>query len=409
MIPYETQSEGYEARLAYLWTYILNTPFWAIYNMLPFILWKDLDASLWQITLMVTLKPAVSLLSVYWSELVKGRQDRLISNVSLGCLIGHLPFLFFPWMNNVWWFIASFALYKLLYRGVIPAWMEILKRSSEASKRYRLVAYAITMSYVGSAIFPVFFGWMMDDYFQAWRWIFFFTSLISLGAIYLQRKIPAWEPVAESSMEWKKALTAPWRSVYNLLCQRVDYTHFQIGFMFGGFGIMVLQPALPEFFMSVLNLNYKELGMAMTMCKGIGFALTSSLWAAWMKKTDIFRFSALVVLLFALFPLGLLLAKVNVLWIYFAYLGYGVMQAGSQLSWKLSGPLFSNHEDSSIYSGVNILTVGLRGLVANPFGGLVALYAGPAAVLLLGSGLCFFAAFYLWRFKPATLPAPAQI
>ncbi len=395
MFPLQASKEGSEARQAFLWSYILNTPFWAIYNLLPFILYKDLGASAWQITLMITLKPVVSIFSVYWSDYVNKRADRLVPNVIAGNIIGHLPFLFFPWFENIWWFIGSFALYMMFYRGVIPAWMELLKQNTKGSLRQKIVAYSITVSYVGSAIFPVFFGWMMDDYYQSWRWIFSLTSLISLLSIFLQLKIPRVEEPEYEEVKPLRPLFRPWKNMGILLKERPDYKNFQIGFMLGGFGIMVLQPALPEFFMGTLNLNYKELGMAMTMCKGIGFALTSGLWANWMNHVNIFKFSALVVFMFSLFPLGLLSAQYSLILLYLSYLGYGVMQAGSELAWKLSGPIFSREEDSSLYSSVNVLTVGMRGCVANPLGGLLCALGGPAIVMILGFFFCFSAALQL--------------
>jgi MFS family permease len=395
MFPLSASREGSEASQAFLWSYILNTPFWAIYNILPMILYKDLAAPLWLITLMITLKPVVSIFSVYWSDYVNKRADRLVPNVIVGNVIGHLPFLFFPWFDNLWWFIGSFAVYMLFYRGVIPAWMELLKLNTEHSLRQKIVAYSITVSYVGSAIFPVFFGWMMDDYFQAWRWIFVFTSLISLMAIFLQLRIPRVERPLDQPPKACMPLLRPWKNMATLLGKRPDYKSFQVGFMLGGFGIMILQPALPEFFVGTLNLNYKELGMAMTMCKGIGFALTSGLWANWMKRVDIFKFSALVVFLFSLFPLGLISAQYSLILLYVSYLGYGVMQAGSELAWKLSGPIFAMNEDSSLYSSVNVLTVGMRGCVASPLGGFLCALGGPALVMMIGSLFCLSAAMQL--------------
>jgi len=402
-----TSGDGHQARSAFLWTWLLNTPFWAIYNMLPFILYRDLGATPWQITLMITLKPVVSIFSVYWSDYVNRRRDRLVPNVVLGCVLAHLPFLFFPWFGSIWWFIGSFALYMLLYRGMIPAWMEILKLSSEGSLRQKLVAYAISCSYVGSAIFPVFFGWMMDDHVQSWRWIFCITSAISLTAVLLQLRVNIEEEDAAEPHQATPILR-PWKNVWELLRYRPDYRDFQFGFMLGGFGIMVLQPALPYFFMDVLQLNYKELGLAMTMCKGIGFALTSGLWAQWMCRVNIFKFSALVVLMFSLFPLGLISAQYSILLLYLTYLGYGVMQAGSQLAWKLSGPIFANHEDSSLYSSVNVITVGLRGCVANPLGGLLCTFGGPVMVLLLGSFLCLSSYVYFWGRAQSAVSVPSE-
>lgn len=382
-------------KTAYLWTYVLGTPFFAIYNMLPFILLKDLGISLWEVTLMVTLKPAVSLLSVYWSESVYLRKDRLISNVISGSLLSHLPFLFFPWMESPYLMIGAFAIFMLLHRGVVPAWMEILKLHLEKKERQNFVAFTLTTCYVGAAIFPVFFGWMMDDFFGSWRWIFALTSLTSMGAIALQWRLPK-EALAEpKASDLPLEFVRPLKLMKDLLKRRSDYFHYQLGFMIGGFGLMILQPALPEFFMHSLDLSYKELGTAKTMCAGIGFALSSGLWAAWMNRVTLFRFAGVVVFLFALFPIGIYLAKYQLTMLFFSYLFYGITQAGSELSWKLSGPAFSENEDSSLFSAINVFTVGLRGVIANPVGGLICLFAGPEAVFFLSSLLCFIAASYL--------------
>ena len=48
---------------------------------------------------------------------------------------------------------------------------------------------------------------------------------------------------------------------------------------------------------------------------------------------------------------------------YAAYTMFGIMQAGSTLSWHLSGPIFSKEKDSTLFSGVSVAMVGLRGCI----------------------------------------------
>lgn len=59
---------------------------------------------------------------------------------------------------------------------------------------------------------------------------------------------------------------------------------------------MVMQPALPAFFLGELNLSYTTLAIALAACKGIGFIFTSRLWAGLLDKLNIFRFSLHVTL-----------------------------------------------------------------------------------------------------------------
>src|SRR5690349_19344396 len=116
-------------RSAYLWTRILGTPFWAlIYNLLVFILYKNLHINPLQITVLVALKPMSSLFAPYWSQAIHQRPDRIVSNLIWANILRYVPFLFLPWMNS-WLIILSFALFMMLYRATIPGWMELFKRN----------------------------------------------------------------------------------------------------------------------------------------------------------------------------------------------------------------------------------------------------------------------------------------
>ena len=385
-----------KASQAFIWTSFLKAPFWGMYALLIFILSKDLQASYIQITCLLALKPVVSLISPYWSALVHKRPDRLRSNVILATLIGHAPFFFFPIFDHPWFIIGSSALFLMMKRGIIPAWMEILKRNLPEGKRHRTFSYGSALSYLGGAILPIFFGHWMDIDASAWRLLFPLTSALSLtGTLFLMRLPTDKAPTEKVPFHLKAALLRPWKNAWHLFKTRPDFTRYQMGFMLGGGGLMFMQPAFPDFFLGELHLSYTTLAIAITTCKGIGFALTSRIWAGWMDKLSIYRFSALVTSIAALFPLALLLAKWQISWIYAAYLIYGLMQAGSELSWHLSGPLFARNEDSSAYSSVNVVTVGLRGLVAPICGSMLCIAAGPTPVLLLGGALCLLASFQL--------------
>src|SRR5690606_27390480 len=124
-----------------------------------------------------------------------------------------------------------------------------------------------------------------------------------------------------------------------------------------------------------------ELTIAFTLCKGIGYALTAKAWSDWFSEVDIYRFSSGVTALCCVFPLLLLAAKLHLFWLYAAYIVYGVMQAGSELSWNMSGPVFSRHENSSLFSSVNVLTVGLRGCFAPALGTSLLYWTSPGFVI----------------------------
>ncbi len=380
-----------KTRFAFMASRVLQIPFWAIFNMLPFIVYRDLHATQLQITLMICLKPAVSLISLYWSASIYQRPDRLRMNLVWGNILRYLPFLFYPFVENPWFFVFSFGCYMTLYRGVIPAWMEVLKLNIPGVSREKVFAYGSAIDYIGIALLPLFFGWMLDDYNQAWRWVFFGSAiigLISTIALYhfpLDVKPPSQESTPYVS--WK----TPWTNAWKLLRDNPDFARFQVGFMLGGAGVMVMQTTLPEYFMDVLKLSYTELAFALALCKSTGFVISSPVWTRLFSRIDIFRFSGFVTLFCTLFPISLFLAQWNLVWLYVGYLMFGIMQGGSEMSWNLSGPVFSKDKDSSVYSSVNVLTVGLRGSVIPAAGSIIYQVLNASSVMAVGVILCILA------------------
>lgn len=377
-------------RRAYLLSSLVNAPFWALYNMLLFILYKDLHATPLQITLFITLKPVVSLLSVYWSTFIHKRPDRLRTNLITASLLGHLPFFFLPFFHRAWFVIAAGTIFFIFHRGIIPAWMEILKLNVPHLSRTNLFSLGSIISYVGSIALPLLFGRWLDIDSSSWHWLFPLTALVSLCSMFFQWRIPiANTPPADKPNPLKGILLKPWKTSLELMRTRPDFLRFQLGFMLGGGGIMLWQPALPVFFVDFLKMSYTELAIALSICKGIGFALTSPFWAKAMRRLSLFRISSLVTSLTALFALTLIFAQWGgISYVFIAYLIYGFMQAGSELSWHLSGPVFSKEEDSSAYSAVNVLTVGLRGLVMPFLGSLLCLTFTAPTVLMIGGLFC---------------------
>jgi hypothetical protein len=387
-----------QTKSAFLWTRLLSIPFWSIISMLSFILYKDMQITAFQVTTIVAMKPMSALLASYWSISIHHRQDRLVSNLIYANVLRFLPFLFFPWIESTWLIIFSFGFYWMLTRGVIPAWVEIFKINIKEVARERAFAYVSAIDYLGAALMPLVIGTLLDEYHLSWRWIFPVTALIGLSSTYFLWRIPSSvinslnQIKPETPSNFSQQLLKPWKDSWSLLKERPDFFKFQVGFMLGGTGLMMMQSAQPIFFVDRLNLSFTEMAFATTLCKGIGFAVTSPFWARMFAKIDIFYFSGLVTILAALFPFFLIGAEYHILFLYFAYMMYGLMQGGSELSWHMSGPIFAREEDSSVYSRTNVLTVGIRGCIAPYFGSLLLyMFDSSTFVLLCGSFLCLLA------------------
>lgn len=382
----------------YLLVCLLSFPLKGLLYLIAMILYKDLHATTLQITTMIALKPIVSLLSPYWSQHVHAKRHLLISNIFWANFIKFFPFLIIPFFSNPWFIIITTALYMFLHRGIIPAWMEILKSNLSKKVRSKTCAAGTAIDYVGGIALPLTLGVALDNLHEAWRWLFPLLALIALTSCWFIKKIPTVHlnldktpPQEEKSLI--EFILAPWKSCVKIFSLRGDFFKFQIAFFLGGAGLMIIQPALPKYLVDVLDLSYKGMFTAIAAFNGIGFALTTPMWVKFFHKTKIFTFCAIVCLIGAAFPLLLIGAQYSTYLVYAAYFMWGSMQGGSTLSWKMSGPVFSNTQDSSPYSSINILTVGIRGLIFPYLGAMILTNSGPQLSMLVGGGFCIAATF----------------
>ncbi len=374
---------------------ILHEPLVSLYPLLAFILTKSMGAVAFQIVLFTMLKPVASIFSFYWSELVSQNRHTLKTNLLGAGLLARLPFLFAIFTGNVWAIILGSTLYMLFVRAAIPAWMEMLKLNLPKSVRERVFSVSSVLGYAEGALIAIALGSLLDHDTAIWRTLFATALGLGIVGVFIQVCMPIREgkpynngPIEKAPISVKEAILQPWRDGIRLMRTRCDFRRFQWAFMVGGFGLMIIQPVLPIFFAETLNISYRDLMIAYSICKALGFVLTSTLWAKAMSRISISAFTALVLVGFSLYPVLIILGQFSILWVFISYLIYGVAQAGSHLIWHLSGPIFAQEEQSARFSGVNIMMIGVRGTIGPPLGGLFAYLLGPIAVLGISSVLC---------------------
>jgi len=395
-------------QLAFLCMRIMGTPCWCLLSMLVFILYKYVHLTPLQMTVIIALKPTSSLLSPYWSQAIYQRPDNIVSNLLWANFFRYLPLLFLPWIHSVWFIIFAFGLYMTLSRATIPAWMEMFKYNLPQAKREQLVAHGTIIDYLGTAILTVGAGIVLDHCAGSWRWLFCLTAILGIFSSFVLSSMTTFHaPLGRISgatgFNLQEKIIRPWKQVLDLIRHRPDFLRFQIGFMLGGAGLMIMQPALPQFFIDTLDLSFVEMGLAISLCKGVGVALSSTLWTKLFRQLNIFHLSALVTFFATLFPFLLLTTSWHLVLLYIAYAFYGVMQAGSELSWHMSGLVFAQDKDSSVFSATNVLTVGIRGCIIPAIGAMLLPVLHPMGIILFGALLCLMASgFFLLTSRRST-------
>lgn len=393
-----------KTRFALFTSSLLNEPLTLLYVWLPFILRKDLGASAFQIALFMMLRPAMSLISFYWSAAIEKKRGKLRSNLVISGLLARIPFLLCFFVDNVWFLLLAAAIHMLFLKGGLPAWMEILKLNLPSEKRERLFSLSSTLGYIEGILLAFCIGTYLDSGNGTWKLFCLLSSLFGLIAVFVQWRLPIRNETQrqKNTSDTSHPILKPWKHSLELMKARPDFALFQWVFMIGGFGIMLVTAALPLFFVDSLQLSHTNFATARSICMGLGFALTSSYWARALSRFTMPRLTAFICLGFALFPLLLVFASYNLLWLYGAYIVYGITQGGSHIIWHLSGPLFAKNEDSSQYSGVNVCMVGVRGLIAPLAGNTLCCYIGPEKVLILGACICLSGALFALARKVPT-------
>ena len=231
-----------------------------------------------------------------------------------------------------------------------------------------------------------------------WQVLFRIAALIGLSSVFAQMQVPLpanlkISPVVRQKFSDK--IITPWKEAFTLLKLKPDFLRFQFGFMLGGTGLMLASPSLSVFCVDLLRLTHSEITLGRSVLMGVGVTISSYFWRQMISKQKTEPLLRNVLVGFSMYLCCLYLAGVNLLFFYIAFLLYGLAQAGSHLLWNLSGPLFAGSEDSSQYSRVNILMVGLRGSIAPALGGILCSYFGPGAVILLGSAICLSGVAYV--------------
>lgn len=382
---------------------LLSEPLWLIYSLVGFILCKSLHASTLQVTLLTMLKPSVGLLILYWSYSIHVDSHKLRSNLMWAGILGRIPFLIFPWIVNPWLFIICAAIYIFFYRASSPAWIEIIKLNISGQERGKIYSFASALAYAEGFLISLWIiPWLVHDE-MAWRWCFPLAAIAGMISIFVQMKVVPYEldsyPKKQRNelVTLKDKLIKPWKEAISLMSARPDFLRYQVGFFLCGFGLMMAIAILPMYCSRVLDLSIAEFATARLVCLCIGYVISSKYWSNKLNSVPIFAFMAYVIICFIVFGLCLILASFNIVFLYVAYFIYGISQAGSHLGWTMSGPIFSKEKNSTAFTSINSLMVGVRGCVAPVLGSIIYVYASAYIVFSIFILFSFIAIWVMIR------------
>lgn len=381
---------------------LLQEPFIALNLMLDVILSMHFGASALQISILTTLRPVLAVFAFYWGSILLFRPELLRFSLVAATALGSLFFLFAPWADSIWYFILAEACFVLFWRAANPAQMEILKINFNKGERERVFSQALSLSHGSGILIGPLLGIFLKYYSELWKELFCALAILyALSAWFKSRfYIPACVHKKPQKPSLKEALCKPWIDSWRLLKTNHLFAQFQLGFFIAGSGLMFAKPSIPGYLTS-MNLSFLEIFSLFTLLEGLGFILTSSLWATYLQRAGLHAASCLVLTCFSLQPLFLILPSSSGIFVFMAYFFYGAAQAGSRLVWHLSGPLLCGNESSSQYTSVNILAIGVRGCFVPLLGATCTVAFGPQASLMVSFLCMVVGALYLMKVSKA--------
>ncbi len=363
--------------------------------------------SAFQLAIFTALNPILSVFSFYWGVQLTTKKNRLLPNLMSAWLLARLPFLFFPFIHSFWPFLFISALYQIFNRAATPALMEIIKRNIPKKPRGRIFSFYYILSVLEGVGIGLMLATILHIHETNWPLFFFVAALVGLSSLLIQVRIPLSSENEPLAVPLKNRLTQPLRACFSLLKMRPDFAHFQWCFMLGGLSLMILAPAKAIFAADTLSVSIGTVTFARCVFVGLGMAASSFFWQRGLEKRGIQSITYLILIFFAIFPLALFFSKYHIHFFFLAHLIYGIAQGGCHLTWHLSGTIFSGEGDSSLYTTVNVLMVGVRGMIGPFLGSFLCDLFGPSFVLMLVTFLGFAGTWWLAK-RGQTLPQPTH-
>jgi hypothetical protein len=376
-------------RLALIFLHLFSEPLCAIYTLLPFILIKDFKATSVQIALFISLRPLLSFFSFYWGSLWNRTTALLLKNVKYACLLAYTPFLLVSMTNNVWLILLASAFFQLFHRAGTPAWLEIVKRKLPRNTTQQSFSFSFAAGFIVSGIYGLSLGMALDYNIGLFSYFLAFAALLGVSSLFFLRNIATTvtqEPISHT--------TKPIKESVELLQTEAQFRHFQIIFMIGGATLMLMAPALSMYYVKTLSLSHSDISYARFVFMALGVISSSFFWNRSVKQNHLNQLIGPILAGFSLFPLLLLFTQFDSHLLYLAFFAYGIAQTGSHLVWNLSGITFSGGKSAILYSQVNLLMIGVRGLIFPFLGSFLCSLFNPPFILLLGILFCSLGSWY---------------
>jgi MFS family permease len=351
---------------------------------------NGLHAAAWQITALTMLWPISNMLAVFINHWLdsRGRYDRA---VLIFGVLSRLPVALMFFSSSVNLMLLLLLFFFASNSVILPAQNSIMKKRYSRNNRARLFGWWTSAFTLFSLPIAMLAGALLDMDFQYYRILFLVEALFGAGqAVFLSRMARGMETgVGEKSTG--RGSTHFFRSLWAIFRNDRDFAWFEIYFFIYGIAFLMILPVIPFFAIDRLGLDYEQYALAKGVIGQMGVLLLSPFLGVRLEKLHPFRFTGIVCLLLAFYPLSMAFGNwipdMGILFFYIAYAVFAVGMAGVRISWNISSMHFAPPGQEATYQGLHVTMTALRASFAPILGSVLLHYGGFSEAFLVSSGL----------------------
>lgn len=370
------------------------------------ILKKSLNASDFEVTLLIYLTSTSFLISIYGSELINRASTRSKAILVMG-VVGRLPLLLIPFFESKFYYIGAIAFASYIDAMLIPVWNVIFKHNYTNERRSTLFSYASSVQTATLLIITTLFGYFLDKNEDLYKLMFPISGIFGMLCYYNLAKMMKLVPdthehriTAAMKVDLKTLkdiIILPLRNTLRICRENKPFLRFEAYFFLYGMAFMIMSVAIPIFLVEQLQLDYTPISVARGLIFHSALIIFTPVMGKLQGSGHPAKFSGYVFLLLMLFPLILIVAgyfsadgitDLEMFFFYFCFFLFGVGMSGVTLSWALGSIFYAPEHEVSNYQAVHVTLTGVRGLFA-PLVGYVIIQLFSIELNLLVSSLLF--------------------
>ncbi len=393
-----------------------------------FVFVKSLLGSSYQVSVLFQFATLVFLLLVFFNTFLRSikNKKKLLRITAIATRLPLMLLLLFPRSPEQlggdsiyhYIFLAIFLIYFLANPIVFPSINLFLKNAYSHENFGRFYSYATTANKIVMMVTTFAYGWALDANNYIFVYIFPLAAILGIASIFLLSLIPYKdEEVPERTHSIWQGIRQSVREMTNILIKNIPYRHFQVGFMFYGFGFMSSFTVMILFWEFGLGLNYSSVAFYRNAYNLLAI-LMLPYFGRLIGRIDPRQFSVISFLSMALYLFTLILTQYIdgyvVFWDITLYhtmilyiLFHGIFAATMALMWSIGSAYFCTPAEAGIYQSIHLGLTAIRSIFAPIIGvifyetwGFTIAFSISITSLLIGSGI-------MW-WSRANYPLPAR-